>query len=358
MVILLQTSIADYRNQFCELLSLRLGQDFKIYLGEEYFYPSVKSSPEVIHQKNSRLVKNHFFLKRQVLLQSLPLFHLLKADVVVFELNPRIISNWPVLLLRKLLKKKNVGWGHLWAREGVGAKTEPVRHLMRSLCNGLLFYTNAQKAEFISVYGSTNWELNVAPNALYSKENIISAESKGKNILYVGRLVKDKKVDFLIKCYLKAIQDKAIPGDTLLEIVGAGPELDALRELVPDQFKTLIIFHGHVAGLDKLLPLYERSLLTVSPGYLGLSVTQSFAFGRPMLISKHEPHSPEIEAVIEGDNAFFYETDSIDSFIMNLKFFYDDSDWSERNSAISAFCSENYSVESMVDGFVEAVSYE
>ena len=69
-------------------------------------------------------------------------------------------------------------------------------------------------------------------------------------------------------------------------------------------------FAGHVSDFETLSSYYWNALVSVSPGYAGLSLIQSHWFGVPMIIARDEPHAPEIEAAIEGENAVLVTSDS------------------------------------------------
>jgi glycosyltransferase involved in cell wall biosynthesis len=134
------------------------------------------------------------------------------------------------------------------------------------------------------------------------------------SILYVGRLVEKKKVRLLLEGYIRAQKDSLLAENIRLVFVGAGTErqhLEARAEEAGVAHK--VQFTGHVSDIAKLRDYYRRAICSVSPGYVGLSATQSFSFGVPMLIARDEFHSPEIEACKEGFNAGFFESDDVNA---------------------------------------------
>ena len=113
---------------------------------------------------------------------------------------------------------------------------------------------------------------------------------------------------------------------------------------------------GHLSDIDSLRDLYAHSIVSISPGYVGLSVTQSFGFGVPMLVSKDENHSPEIEAIREQENALYFNTDDLVSFRESvLKLLNNKEYWISKRPEIQSFCRENYSVEVMAQVFTNLV---
>jgi len=354
-MILLQTAIADYRNSFIDNIAKLIGNEFKIYVGSRYFEESTTTSSYVLEQSFSNEIKNIFIFNNKLCLQLLPFYKVVTEDVVVFELNPRILTNWPVMAIRKLIGKKNVLWGHAWSRSGVNSKTELLRHFMRRLSDSLLFYTEQQKLEFTQKYSNYKGGTYVAPNSLYSEKDINSLPLKGSNFLYVGRLVKSKRVDLLIKAFALTLRQKV--HSSHLHIVGSGPEEYELKSLVAElKLIEYVVFHGHVADINELKKLYEISLLSVSPGYVGLSITQSFAFGRPMLVADKEDHSPELEAFVDKQNGLFFKAGEYKDLAEKLISFIEDKEkWQKRFVAIAQDCKERYSTENMAKGFADAI---
>ena len=140
-------------------------------------------------------------------------------------------------------------------------------------------------------------------------------------------------------------------------MVGEGEEREKVSVfLKTNNLEEKIIIKGHINKYEELRELYDNSFFSISPGYVGLSITQSFGFGVPILVSKNENHSPEIEAVIPDKNALFYETDNYLSFIEVLQKAYSDKEyWKSRRPNIVSYCKEKYSVESMAKVFIPKI---
>jgi glycosyltransferase involved in cell wall biosynthesis len=311
--ILIQVVAPDYRSKFFAQLEKDLGKAFRLYAGEHYFQRTIQSDLKT----NKTLIKNSFFFKRRLLFQFGSHWReLLKKNIVVIGLNPRIISNWIFLIIRKPLGLKTYVWGHAWPRKGPNSKTARIRHLMQRFASGTITYSEAHKKELLVKYPKLR--ILSAPNALYSQHEMGGLErpmDEVKNIIYVGRLVAAKKPLFLVKAF-----HKLLDLHTNLIIVGDGPERKKIDEYVETHnLESRIQLMGHINDFNKLKQLYATSLVSVSPGYVGLSITQSFAFGVPMLISRNENHSPEIEAAKENSNAVFFQTDNQKDFCFKVQ---------------------------------------
>lgn len=348
-ILLTQVCIADYRDKF--ILKLINTGDVEILVGKVYFEPTTKLSKFVESQEEVNIIRNNFYFGNRICWQNLQWDKVIKYDYLVGELNPRILSTWCLLIVRALLRKKTYLWGHAWSRSGSKSKTESLRHLMRKLSSGLLFYTEDQKNEFINKYPNFKKKLSVAPNSVFLEKEMKPLQL-GKNFIYVGRLIKSKKVEVLIKGFIKYAENNE---DGLLHIVGSGDELSALKRLANKSiYHNRIVFHGHISDIDQLEKIYINCAASVSPGYVGLSITQSLSFGVPMIISRKEPHSPEIEAMIEGFNGSFFETDDSDSLALQMEYWVKTAIKTEKLSEkIVEDCKKRYSVEKMVAGFLD-----
>ena len=353
-VILLQTAIGDYRQRVLDLLIDHMGKDFHVFAGPEYFESSTKT--RVSLGDHLSFVSNHFLPGRRFLFQTGMWMPVLKADVAVLELNPRILSVWLLLVFRKILNRKSVLWGHAWPRRGRYERSDRVRNLMRQLGDAIVVYTEAQAKELNEKMPGKH--IVAAPNALYPK-NIIGADpdlNKAKDFIYVSRLVSSKKPMLLLEAFASVADE--LPTNCNLVFVGDGPLRSNLEVRSQELgLESRIRFKGHVSDFERLRELYATSIASVSPGYVGLSITQSFAFGVPMIIARDEPHSPEIEAAVEGVNSYMFASDSRSNLAETLLTFVENKDlWLKRRVSIASDCAERYSVELMANRILEGVS--
>lgn len=302
-------------------------------------------------RKTDYLESRNIFLFEKLIIQTKHWRKALSATDLIVDLNPRCLSAWTLLLLRRLLRRRTLVWGHLFPRAGQDSWTSRIRRFMRTLaCGTVLYGYDGVLYARSEVPGQPVW---VAPNALYSRE-VIQADSTQATrdaILYVGRLERPKKVDLLIRGFAAA---KVSDHRTRLIVVGSGKELTNLQRLAIDLgVSDRVDFLGHVSDVSKLKDLYARAVCSVSPGYAGLSLTQSLGFGVPMVVSRDEHHAPEIELVKLGGVTFF-ETDNALSLGRELS--EASSSWSESDSVeLSRMVRETYSAETMASGIHHAL---
>jgi glycosyltransferase involved in cell wall biosynthesis len=348
-LVILQTVVPDYRKDIFSYLKEELGDRFKLYSGSAYFEKSITTDKNIAFIKP---IKNYFFFNRKFLFQFGMWNEVFKNNVMVLEMNPRILSNWLILIIRKLVLKKTVVWGHAWPRGGSKSKSDVVRQLMRKLGDEIIVYTKTQAKEL--GLKMPNKIINAAPNALYFKKDMSTSFNSEKinHIIYVGRLSKPKKAFFLVKAFHKILDN--IPSNTNLIIVGEGEEKSLIENYVNEyKINDRVLIKGHVSNIETLKQFYSESLFSVSPGYVGLSITQSFSFGVPMIISKNENHSPEIEASQDGINSLFFDTDNESSLSETIVEVYNHkSKWIAKREEICLFCKNTYSTEAMGQTFL------
>lgn len=107
-----------------------------------------------------------------------------------------------------------------------------------------------------------------------------------KKLLYIGRLSKEKGVQYIIRSMPKILE--LFPESELI-IVGTGPEREALEKLVVDLGVTgSVCFAGFVKE-DRLADYYHKSEIVVVPSYWAennpIVCLEAMAYGRPIVAS-------------------------------------------------------------------------
>lgn len=144
--------------------------------------------------------------------------------------------------------------------------------------------------------------------AKYARAASRAAAHSVPNVLFVGRLDQEKRVEELIKAFAQ------LPGDVpaRLEIVGDGAHRDdwiSLAEKVGIADRT--VFHGFISEED-LLAAYGRCDVFVMPGVAELQslvTLESMAAGKPVIAANAMalPH-----LVHPGQNGFLFEPGNVD----------------------------------------------
>ena len=205
-----------------------------------------------------------------------------KPQVIVLTANYRIISNCILILICRLYKVKVIGWG-IWPKQKSSLFNAYLR-LYALFFDAIVTYGYAQ-ASHLKKIGVNNNKIFTAPNSTMNPVDSFRFTAKGsstskKNLIYVGRLEKRKKVDYLLKSL------SSIRNNFSLTIVGDGPELENLSFLA-NKFKLNVNFTGQLTG-DKLARQYFDADLLVLPGTGGLVVQEALSYGLPLIVGESD----------------------------------------------------------------------
>lgn len=348
---LLQSVIPDYRLGFFKLLIQRYPVLYFV-AGEEDFGTLKSVSMDTFCYTR---VSNIFFAKKRFLWQAGALAYSSTVDLLICNHNPRILSTLIAVLVRGILRKPSIAWNHISMDSGPRGS---FFWLYSMMFDGLVCYTQSQA--LVAKQKLKGKLVTFAPNACMSKADCFSVEISAESVtdfLFVGRLVSAKKPRLALDAFSIAINH--LPANVRLVFIGHGPERDTLEACVASSpiLQGRVVFLGHVGDVGQLRQHYAKAVSALSPGYVGLSATQAFSFGCPMLIAEGEPHSPEIEACIDGFNSYFFESSSSSALATSMIRVWDErSRWLANRENLCAWTRSRYSFEAMADNFGKAIN--
>ncbi len=116
-----------------------------------------------------------------------------------------------------------------------------------------------------------------------------------KTILFIGRLISNKKIELLFD-YYKSLKKKI--QDILLIIIGDGPESYKVKKEA--SFDKNILWRGVVVDERLIMPDMKKAHVVFVPGHSGLSIVHAFCYGKPYLTVDSTNHGPEI-SYLEDD---------------------------------------------------------
>jgi len=138
----------------------------------------------------------------------------------------------------------------------------------------------------------------------YAKNQIEELDSKFR-FIFVGRLVKWKKVDQLIHTFSNLVSKYQ---NVELIIVGEGPELVNLRLLVEKlNLADFVIFTGGIFDPLNLAKQFYKSHVFVLTGAGGLAINDAMTFGKPVICTYAD--GTEKDLVIPEKTGFIYENE-------------------------------------------------
>lgn len=173
-------------------------------------------------------------------------------------------------------------------------------------------------------------------------------------LLHVGRLVKWKRVDMLLRAFAQV--RKRFPTAELI-IIGAGPEGDALKVLSCDlQLGTSVIFTGGVYDNRDLAQYFMASSLYVLAGMGGLSINEAMCFSLPVLCSVCD--GTEKILVRDGVNGRYFRDGDEDDLVEKINWFFEYIELlPEMGLKSEQIIRNEVNINTVINGYLQALSF-
>lgn len=239
------------------------------------------------------------------------------SDVIVAPHELHCLSIPYLWMRRRELCSTWIWWGHGYNFQA--STQHPIYHwaansikdFLVTRANGMITYTQGgaqywqergmsadQVLPFlntIDVEGLWQKRCQVTETCLAEARERLGLRNK-KILLFSGRLYAEKQVDFLLES-LTHVQ-RALP-DTALLILGDGAERPRLEALCQALRLHDVHFLGEITDALESSVYFKLAHLLVIPGLVGLAIVHGFAFNLPLITTKRNFHSPEIEYLSE-----------------------------------------------------------
>lgn len=339
-----------YRDACVEILRRSIGDQLSIFVSPAHLDSTVTTGIDrdaYVSVKMIRLFRGRAFI------QIGGVYRAVSADTTLVDLNPRSLSAWWILLVRRAFRRRTLVWGHLYPQAGAESTTARLRRLMRSLASGTVTYSLDNLSDARRDFpGKKAW---AAPNALYTAAQLqapLRSAANRTDLIYVGRFEPAKKVGLAIEAFTLFSQTE--PSARLVLVGGGSQESDLRRAVAIAGLEDRVIFAGWIDDVDHLRTLYATAFASLSPGFAGLGLTQSLGFGVPMVIADGEQHSPEIELAVPG-NAVRFESNNSADFNTAIRSLWEQRATVPLENAIQ-YISRVYSADSMALGLEAALT--
>lgn len=268
--------------------------------------------------------------------------------------------------LVKMLNIKTIRWGC----EGfdVNMDTEVERRGLKNLiktkllksCDGYIAYSTLTKRYWMK-RGIQEKTIFVAYNSLDTDELLRIAEKCRKDsispfnphrVLFIGRLIKSKKVDNLIRAF--QVIRNAIH-DAELIIIGDGPEKENLEALSKQLcLDNSIRFIGKVYNSAEKGKYLASSSLFVLPSLGGLSIVEAMSFGLPVVCTKAD--GTEEDLIENNKNGFLVKPDDITDLSEKIITILKNTDLQKYMSAnAKETILKRINIHKMIEGFEKAI---
>lgn len=274
-------------------------------------------------------------------------------DVVHFHAEGPCAMLW----LPKLFGKKCVATIHGldWQRAKWGAfASKYIRFGERmavKYADEIIVLSKGVQQYFLDTYGrKTVFIPNGVTKPIIYEADLISKEfglQKDEYILYLGRLVPEKGIQYLIKAF------KYVETDKKLVIAGGSSDTDAFAQKLEELAKgdNRIIFTGFVQGLI-LQELYNNAYMYTLPSDLEgmpLSLLEAMSYGNCCLVSDID----ECKEVIENKGVTFKKSD-VEDLQKKLELLLRDKDTVDKYKKEAAdFICDKYNWDDVVEKTLE-----
>ena len=291
------------------------------------------------------------------------------GDVVVLSGNPRILSNYLVILSAKLRGIKIIWLGQGWTA-GSNKAQHLIKRMVMSLCDSVVLYTEKESENTkLFLFGRKKvFFLNntVETDRIFSVKSKIDGNllqvfknkthlNDTKVILFVGRLEGKEKLSLLLDSFANVC---FIYKQVILVVIGDGSNLSqyktyAIKKNINDKIRWI----GGIHDEETLAYWFLSADFFVYPGAIGLSLLHAFSYGLPVVTHNNiDNHMPEIAALKDKENGIlFKENDERDltSKIVSLLTSNDIRDDLSMNAL--KIVTEEYTFEQMISRFVNAL---
>ncbi|MBW4616216.1 MAG: glycosyltransferase family 4 protein [Desmonostoc vinosum HA7617-LM4] len=254
-------------------------------------------------------------------------FHALGPSL--FTCLPRISTSAKVVVTCQGLDWQRAKWGNLSSRLILMGEKAAVR-----FAHGLIVVSKDLKNYFLQTYGRETVYIPNAPASYAGSDPEFSygkaiGLTKGRYILFLGRLVPEKRPDLLIEAFLKlkptgwklvlagGVSDTQSYSAKLLETVASNRD---------------VVFAGELKR-NRLWEIVRGAGLFVLPSDLEglpLAMLEAMREGIPVLASDIAPH----EQLISGKRGMLFEAGNVDSCVHSL-------DWAINHPTELATMAEN-----------------
>jgi glycosyltransferase involved in cell wall biosynthesis len=308
-----QRVLAAYRVPFFEQLGTKCSDGLEIFAGEPRPEEHIVTGGRMdvathIEARNVHVGRGGFyFCWQRGYRRWLKRFN---PDVLIVAADPRIVSTYLAIRYMHSRGRPVIGWG-------LGTLTQrPSRMSVASGLRSKLYRSYDAVVAYSSKAAEDYSRVGVPDDRIFVAQNAASMESANAavvrypadgeevrkwrashgltrpTIIFVGRLIPQKRLDLLIEsCRVTA-------NDFDLLVVGDGPERKNLEQLAADRFPN-IRFIGHQQG-EELSLAFAASDLFVLPGTGGLAIHEAMAHRKPVIVGVGD--GTEVDLVQDGRN--------------------------------------------------------
>lgn len=230
------------------------------------------------------------------------------------------------------------------------------KYIVRNANSFIASSTRAMENQIL--YGAEKEKITISPltvninNFLYKKSNVVKADTV--KLLFVGRLVEAKGIEFLINTLSKLNRE-----DFELNIIGEGYLLDDLNKQVQSlNLQNKVIFRGYLEG-EPLFNYYKQSNVFILPSLsepYGLVVLEAMCNSLAIICSEFVDSHPDL--ISEGINGLVFNPLDEKNFKKTLEYLLNNKTLIEQMGNESYKIASQYSIKHSALLFEQAITNE
>lgn len=217
----------------------------------------------------------------------------------------------------------------------------------------VIICTGLQTKDFLVKHGISSGKIHIIPSSIESKRFHPKALPKRYDVIFVGRLVKVKRVDVLLTAISKV---KGVHKNIKVAIVGDGPLRGHLEKMAKEMFlNDNVEFLGWREDTEYYLNSSKVFILTSEGEGLPLAMVEAMACGIPVIV----PRVGDISTIAKNEiNSLVLEPLNSDAFAYAIMQLLDNKELYERLSKKAVESIKEYTTENAIKKWEEILNLQ
>ncbi len=242
-----------------------------------------------------------------------------RYDVVILPMEPYSRILHVIERLRKhvkvLLWGIGVAAGYDCRYDSVELR-KPSFESMAAMADAVIFYDSYPKQKYMK-YGIPEDKMFIAPNTVQVDQTIPEGAARN-TLLFVGTLLKQKRVDLLLESYKRACDKN--PHVPVLKLIGGGEEYESVARWIEDHhMQDHVQLMGALYDERLLKEAFTGALAVLSADQAGLTVLKAMGYGAPFITASNAITGGERFNIENGVNGVLFDhPDELEQIILDI----------------------------------------
>ncbi len=372
-ILFIHNTAMEYRKPFFKKLSKIYDINFVFthtHASKDIYSLEISNEIDGMDGVNYKILKNYLGIAWGVLKESMADYQVIIGGN--WDNVPELVETLIFFTISKIRRKKYVLWSEEWGWEAISFKKKlimPIIKLLVKKSDAIIVPGTKHKEYFVSL-GAISQKVFIMPNASnisYNEKNDDISRIKEENglinkkiILYVGRLIKRKGIEYLIQAFCSLKNDM---NDTVLMIIGEGECKKQLEVLTKElNIKNEVYFLGNIQN-EKLPSYYSLADICVIPSItldIGdpwvFVLNEAMYFGKPVIAT--DAVGAAYDMIINGKNGFIVHEKDSESLYKSMRDILSNHELKMKmGNKSKEIINENFRYKNMVDGFKKTINY-